>query len=70
MNNCLSLISAFVYFVGHGFYYQGQNYLLAADAHIVAKPDEDALLIEWMLDELQKKTPALKTICLDICRMP
>ncbi|XP_064647828.1 mucosa-associated lymphoid tissue lymphoma translocation protein 1-like [Lineus longissimus] len=62
-------VYAFVYVVGHGHYYQGQNYLLAYDAHIDIRPDEDAFLIEWMLRELQGKTPALKAIFLDICRM-
>ncbi|MFP3043153.1 tetratricopeptide repeat protein [Treponema primitia] len=60
----------FFFYAGHGVQSSGENYLIPVDADIQAETmlRTKALVVQWVLDEIQQAENALNVVVLDACR--
>jgi tetratricopeptide (TPR) repeat protein len=60
----------FFFYAGHGVQSNGENYLIPVDADIQTESmlRTKALVVQWVLDEIQQAENALNVIVLDACR--
>ena len=61
---------ALVYYAGHGIQLDGVNYLLPVDARIADREDlrREALVLQFLLHELETAAPEFGILVLDACR--